>query len=87
MTLPVSDWAQAGAALLAVLLLIWFAARVLRGGAAPRGAARRLRIEEAIALDSRRRLVLVRCDGREAVLLLGAGSETVLGWLPQEPKA
>ncbi len=86
------DWTQAAAALGAVLLLAWGAARLLRAtplaGAAQR-PGRRLRIEETIALDPRRRLMLLSCDGREMLLLTGgAGPDTPLGWLPpREPIA
>lgn len=88
MTLPLDtiawrDAAQAAAALLAVLALLWLAGRAFGHTATSRAAGRRLHIEEALALDSRRRLLLVRCDGRDAVLLLGAGGESLLGWLPE----
>lgn len=85
MTLDLGTWAQAGAALAAVLLLALLAAHGLRGTAVARHTGRRLRIEEAIALDTRRRLVLIRCDQREALLLLGDGAGTVVGWLPAPP--
>jgi hypothetical protein len=42
------------------------------------GAARRLTVVESLMLDPRRRLVLIRADGREHLLLLGATSETVV---------
>jgi flagellar protein FliO/FliZ len=45
-----------------------------------------LAVDETIALDSRRRLHLVRCGGRQVLLLTGGGSDTVVGWVPeQEP--
>jgi flagellar protein FliO/FliZ len=72
-------------ALAAVLLPIWLGARALRGGRSSRRAGRRLVIEEALALDARRRLVLVRCDGREVLLLTGGGQDAVIGWLPERP--
>jgi flagellar protein FliO/FliZ len=43
-----------------------------------RGAARRLALVEVMALDQRRRLVLVRRDGTEHLLLLGPQSEIVV---------
>lgn len=78
--------AQALAALAAVLLLAWGGARLLRrtplAGAAPR-AGRRLRLEETLAIDPRRRLLLLSCDGREMLVLAGgAAPEVMLGWLP-----
>ena len=36
-------------------------------------AERRLTLVESLMLDPQRRLVLVRCDGREHLLLLGDG--------------
>jgi flagellar protein FliO/FliZ len=78
---------QAGAALAAVLLLLWGGARLLerRGGTLrPQG---RLGVRAACAVDTRRRLVLVQCDGREALLLTGPAGDQFLGWLPAEPGA
>ncbi len=80
MTSP--DYLQAGAALAAVLLLLWGGARLLeRRGPATRPDAR-LRVGAACALDARRRLVLFRCDGREGLLLTAPGGDQFLGWLP-----
>jgi flagellar protein FliO/FliZ len=72
----------ASAALAGVLLLILLAARVVRVtrfGRAHGGG--RLRVEESLALDPRRRLVLVSCDGRGLLLLTGT-QDQVVGWLP-----
>ena len=84
-------WMQAGAALAAVLLLLRLGARGLRrSGLAGRreGGRRRLAIQEVLAVDARRRLLLVRCDGREVLLLTGGGGQdSVLGWLPPGPDA
>ena len=49
-----------------------------------RGQGRRLRIVEVAAVDTRRRLGLVRCDDREHLLLLGANSELLIESRPQE---
>lgn len=76
-------WLQAAGALGAVLLLAWLAARALR--ASPLAAhrpGRRLQLQESLALDARRRLLLVRCDGRELLLLTGGTEDRLLGWLP-----
>ncbi len=35
----------------------------------------------SLALDPRRRLVIVSCDGRECLLLLGSGRDLMLGWI------
>jgi flagellar protein FliO/FliZ len=50
---------------------------------ASRAGTGRLRIEEALALDARRRLLIVRCDGRALLLLTGGAQDQVVGWLPE----
>ncbi|TCZ63714.1 hypothetical protein EXY23_09705 [Roseicella aquatilis] len=66
-----------------LVLPLAISTHVLRGrGAGPR-VARRLAVQEMVALDAKRRLVLVRCDGRELLLLTGGAQDTVLGWLPE----
>ena len=80
----------AAAALLAVLGLIWLAGRAARfGGMAQRPATGRLlAIEDVIALDTRRRLYLVRCEERRVLLLTGGAHDAVVGWLERrEPPA
>jgi len=74
------------AALAAVLGLIWLASRAARlGGLAPRRPGGHcLTVRDAIALDSRRRLHLVRCDGRDVLVLTGGGQDVVVGWLPEQ---
>ncbi|HYE01487.1 MAG TPA: flagellar biosynthetic protein FliO [Alphaproteobacteria bacterium] len=56
-----------------MLVAAWVVRRLHPGFAAPRarGARRRLSIVEVLPLDARRRLVLVRRDGTEHLLLLG----------------
>ena len=78
------------AALAAVLGLIWAASRAARfGGLAQRPASgRRLVVQDVIALDARRRLHLVKCDGRDVLLLTGGAQDVVVGWLDhKEPPA
>ena len=73
------------AALAAVLALVLLAGRVARlGGWAPRAGAatRRLRLEESLALDSRRRIQLLSCDGQSLLLMTGGGTDLVIGWVP-----
>jgi flagellar protein FliO/FliZ len=41
----------------------------------------------ACAVDARRRLVVIRCDGREALLLTGPQGDALLGWLDREAGA
>ena len=53
-----------------IALFAWAARRWRLGTAAP-GAARRLAVVEILPIDPRRKLVLVRCDRREHLLLLG----------------
>lgn len=71
------------AALAAVLGLIWLIQQAVRLGwlPLPRQAmtrGNRIRIVEVHALDSRRRLHLVACDGREYLLLTGGPNDLTL---------
>lgn len=71
-------------ALVAVLALIGVLAWLVRkfgfgiAPAAVRRGRRRLAVVEATPVDAKRRLVLVRCDATEHLVLLGANSETVI---------
>ena len=61
-----------------------------RGLVLPTRAARerRLKIVESLPLDTRRRFVIVNCDGREHLLLLGAERDIVVETnLPPAPNA
>jgi flagellar protein FliO/FliZ len=42
------------------------------------GRARRLKVVESLALDAKRRCVIVRCDEREHLLLLGEKIDSVV---------
>jgi len=55
----------------------------LRGHAPKR---RRLAIEESLLIDPRRRVVILRSDETEHVVLLGGASETVLSSGPAKPR-
>lgn len=77
-----TTWLSAAAALAAVLAALVLVLRGLRTASLARRAGRRLAVEEALALDGRRRLVLVSCDGRALLLLTGGTQDIVLGWLP-----
>ena len=83
-TIDPSAWITAAAALAGVVALILLAGRLARraGLASPQGNAR-LRVEESIALDARRRLLLVRCDGRALLLMTGGAQDQLVGWLPE----
>ncbi len=76
---------RAALALLAVVGLALLLARLAKrgglAGAAAAGPNRRLAVEQALALDPRRRLVLVRCDGREGLILTGPAGDSWLGWI------
>ncbi len=54
------------------------ARRVGVGGLAPAGKQRRLAIVEVLALDNRRRLVLIRRDTSEHLVLLGPAGDTLV---------
>jgi flagellar protein FliO/FliZ len=54
------------------------------GGGA--GRQRRLALSETIAIDTRRRLHLVRCDGRDILVLTGGGQDVMLP-LDAQPEA
>jgi flagellar protein FliO/FliZ len=82
MTLDTPIWLQAGSALAGVLLLAWLAARGLRASGLAAREGRRLAVQEVLAIDARRRLLLLRCDGREVLLLTGGSQDQMLGWLP-----
>ncbi|MBV1797983.1 flagellar biosynthetic protein FliO [Siccirubricoccus sp. G192] len=82
MTLDSPIWLQAGSALAGVLLLAWLAARGLRASGLAAREGRRLAVQEVLAIDARRRLLLLRCDGREVLLLTGGSQDQMLGWLP-----
>jgi flagellar protein FliO/FliZ len=71
------------AALAATIGAIYLLAAIARrsGLAAASRPGRRLSVVETIALDPRRRLVLARCDGAEALLLVGGESDQVIGWV------
>lgn len=68
-----------------IALVAWLARRFRLGGiGAPPGAGRRLAVIETLPLDPRRRLVLIRRDDREHLLLLGAdGNQVIEAGLPR----
>lgn len=76
------------AALALVLGLIWLSARLARHFHLPAGRARatsRLAITETLQIDPKRRLLILRCDGRECLVLTGGG-DVMLGWLSGESR-
>lgn len=58
----------------------------LTGLTGPR-SERRLSVKETLILDPRRRVVIVKADGEEHVLLLGPERETVLSTGAAKPEA
>jgi flagellar protein FliO/FliZ len=54
-----------------------------RGLLTPPAVARVLRLEETVALDPRRRLHLVTCDGKRLIVLTGGAQDVSIGWLPE----
>ena len=75
-------WRFLGALVLVIALifvLAWIAKRLGLGGriAAGRGK-RRLVVEEVLSLDGKRRLVLLKRDGIEHLLLLGLNDDLVV---------
>lgn len=87
MTHDAGQWLQAAGALAAVVVLIWLVSRGLRAGGLASRQGRRLVLQEVLALDTRRRLLLLRCDGREVLVLTGGAQDAVLGWLPDAAAA
>lgn len=73
-----------GAALGAVLALIWLIARLMQAsGLIARATGQgRLAAESNLTLDSKRRLIIVRCDEKFLLILTGPVRDTVVGWLP-----
>jgi flagellar protein FliO/FliZ len=80
------------AGLLGALGLMAMAVRrgwILNGIASLRGDApkhRRLAIEESLLIDPRRRVVILRSDETEHVVLLGGTTETLLSSGPARPR-
>ena len=76
------------AALAGVLGLILLATQAARftglATRTTREAKGLLAVRDVMALDARRRLHLVRCDGRTALLLTGGPQDVMVGWLPED---
>lgn len=74
-------------ALALVLGLIWLAQKAAQRGLAPLLRTQgqeggRLGRVATLALDPRRRLHLLSCEGRVVLLLTGGPQDLVVGWLP-----
>ena len=60
-------------------LFAWFLKRIgLSGQSMLPGAKRRLKVVETLPLDPRRKLVIVRRDNKDHLILLGPSGETVV---------
>jgi flagellar protein FliO/FliZ len=87
--MPLASLIVAMLSLAAVLGLIWGGQRLARGrfaGLLPKPGGR-LALVQSLALDPRRRLHLVACDGRQLLVLTGGGQDVVVGWLPPSGEA
>jgi flagellar protein FliO/FliZ len=75
-------WRFLGALVLVVALifaLAWVAKRLGFGGRVASGRGkRRLGVQEVLSLDSKRRLVLIKRDGIEHLLLIGLNDDVVV---------
>lgn len=84
------DWARTLFALIATLALIAgvaYGARRL-GMLQPNAqGVRRLKVTESLMIDPRRRLVLVRLDGREHLILCGPAGDVVVANTEARPEA
>lgn len=83
--MPTSELLTILAALAAVLLLAFGSARAIRwtgmtGFALRPARPNPLALEAVLSVDPKRRLVLVSCRGRNALVLTGPGGDTFLGW-------
>jgi flagellar protein FliO/FliZ len=61
-----------------ILAATWGVKKLYRFSGSMRGSARRLAILEVQAVDTRRRLILVRRDNREHLLLIGGETDIVV---------
>ncbi|WP_376091930.1 hypothetical protein ACE7GA_22645 [Roseomonas sp. CCTCC AB2023176] len=78
-----SQWIWAAAALAGTLLAMHLAGRLARRrlGLSVGGSARRVAVVEVTPIDPRRRAVLLRVDGREALVVTGGNADLLVGWL------
>ncbi|HXI87676.1 MAG TPA: flagellar biosynthetic protein FliO [Parvularculaceae bacterium] len=67
-------------AVLGMIGLCGLAAKKLgiAAGAAALSNRRRLQLVETMPVDARRRAAIIRCDGREHLVIMGPASETVI---------
>ena len=83
MPISYTSLATAFISLAAVIGLVVLAGRMARAtGLVKSRQGQRLALRETLQIDRSRSLRIVSCDGREILLLIGGGSDVVLGWLP-----
>ncbi len=83
MPISYTSLATAFISLAAVIGLVVLAGRMARAtGLVKSRQGQRLALRETLQIDRSRSLRIVSCDGREVLLLVGGGSDVVLGWLP-----
>ena len=82
--MEISHYIRSGLALAIVISLIFLIFALLRkfnfgrfAGAAP-GAKRRLSLQDMLILDDKRRIVIVKCDSKEHVILLSQGCDLLI---------
>ncbi len=63
---------------LCLIVLCAYAAKRYAPGQLISGKTRRLKLLEALPLDAKHRAVLLRCDGREHLMVLGDGRVTLV---------
>jgi len=80
--MPVDMYTRSGLVLLAIVFLLlgfaWVSRRFGLAGRILPSSKRRLAVIEALALDNRRRVVLLRRDGVEHLVLLSPDSAVVI---------
>ena len=88
MPISYTSLATAFISLAAVIGLVVLAGRMARAtGLVKSRQGQRLALHETLQIDRSRSLRIVSCDGREILLLIGGGSDVVLGWLPTSETA
>lgn len=88
MSISYTSLATAFISLAVVIGLVLLAGRMARAtGLVKSRQGQRLALRETLQIDRSRSLRIVSCDGREVLLLIGGGSDVVLGWLPASETA
>lgn len=88
MPISYTSLATAFISLAVVIGLVVLAGRMARAtGLVKSRQGQRLALRETLQIDRSRSLRIVSCDGREVLLLIGGGSDVVLGWLPTSEAA